>query len=80
MKKRFKRGLTAIAEWCQENRHEPVDEQQKASTPSSGVTTNITDDRRTTEVSRKFYREVCRIWKEVAQPAYSWQRDDVGDL
>jgi len=29
MKKRFKRGLKAIAEWCQENRHEPVDEQQK---------------------------------------------------
>jgi hypothetical protein len=28
MKKRFKRGLTAIAEWCQENQHEPVDEQQ----------------------------------------------------
>jgi hypothetical protein len=28
-KKRFRRGLTAIAEWCQENRHVPVDEQQK---------------------------------------------------
>ena len=30
MKKRFRRGLKAIAEWCQENRHLPVDEQQKA--------------------------------------------------
>ena len=29
MKKRLRRGLTAIAEWCQENRHEPVDRQQK---------------------------------------------------
>ena len=29
MKKRFRRGLKAIAEWCQENRHVPVDEQQK---------------------------------------------------
>ena len=29
MKKRFRRGLKAIAEWCQENRHLPVDEQQK---------------------------------------------------
>ena len=29
MKKRLRRGLTAIAEWCQENRHKPVDEQQK---------------------------------------------------
>ncbi len=51
MKKRLRRGLTAIAEWCQENRHEPVDEQQKPSTPSSGATTSITDDRRTPEAS-----------------------------
>ena len=29
MKKRFRRGLKAIAEWCQENRHLPVDEQHK---------------------------------------------------
>jgi hypothetical protein len=29
MKKRFRRRLTAIAEWCQENRYLPVDEQQK---------------------------------------------------
>jgi len=29
MKKRLRRGLTAITEWCQENRHKPVDEQQK---------------------------------------------------
>ncbi|HVR23946.1 MAG TPA: group II intron reverse transcriptase/maturase, partial [Candidatus Polarisedimenticolia bacterium] len=28
MKKRLRRGLTAVAEWCQENRHEPVDKQQ----------------------------------------------------
>jgi hypothetical protein len=28
--KRFRRGLKAIAEWCQKHRHEPVDEQQKA--------------------------------------------------
>jgi group II intron reverse transcriptase/maturase len=29
MKKRFRRGLQAIAEWCQENRHLPVEKQQK---------------------------------------------------
>ena len=29
MRKRFRRGLKAIAEWCQENRHMPVEEQQK---------------------------------------------------
>ncbi len=51
MKKRFRRGLKAIAEWCQENRHRPVGEQQKISTPNSGATTSITDDRRTTGVS-----------------------------
>src|SRR2546430_9776620 len=26
MKKRFRRGLTPIAEWCQENRHLPVED------------------------------------------------------
>jgi RNA-directed DNA polymerase len=29
MKKRLRRGLKAIAEWCRENRHVPVEEQQK---------------------------------------------------
>jgi RNA-directed DNA polymerase len=29
MKKRLRRGLKAIAEWCRENRHAPVEEQQK---------------------------------------------------
>lgn len=29
MAKRFRRGLKAIAAWCQEHRHDPVDRQQK---------------------------------------------------
>jgi hypothetical protein len=29
MRKRLRRSLTAVAEWCQEHRHAPVDEQQK---------------------------------------------------
>jgi group II intron reverse transcriptase/maturase len=29
MKKRLRRGLIVIAKWCQENRHQTVDEQQK---------------------------------------------------
>src|SRR6201984_230019 len=29
MKKRLRRGLTAVAEWCREHRHEPADQQQK---------------------------------------------------
>ena len=51
-KKRFRQGLTAIAEWCQENRHMPVEEQQKTlNARNSGATTSITDYRRTTRVS-----------------------------
>jgi RNA-directed DNA polymerase len=29
MKKRLKRGLTAIADWCRRHRHDPVDFQQQ---------------------------------------------------
>jgi hypothetical protein len=29
MKKRLRRGLTAIADWCREHRHDPVEEQQQ---------------------------------------------------
>src|SRR5256885_3845004 len=29
MKKRLRRGLKAIADWCRENRHDPVEEQQQ---------------------------------------------------
>jgi hypothetical protein len=29
MRKRLRRSLTAVAAWCQEHRHAPVDEQQK---------------------------------------------------
>ena len=29
MKKRLRRGLTGIAEWCREHRHEPADQQQQ---------------------------------------------------
>ena len=50
MKKRFRRGLKAIAEWCQENRHRPVGEQQKILNAKLRATTSITDDRRTTGV------------------------------
>ena len=51
MKKRLRRSLKAIAEWCQENRHMPVGEQQKTLNANFGATTSITGDRRTTGVS-----------------------------
>ncbi len=64
MKKRFKRGLTAIAEWCQENRHDPVDEQQK--TLNAKLRGHYQYYGRPTNYRsiRKFYREVCYIWRK----------------
>jgi RNA-directed DNA polymerase len=64
MKKRFKRGLTAIAEWCQENRHEPVDEQQK--TLNAKLRGHYQYYGRPTNYRsiRKFYREVCYLWRK----------------
>jgi group II intron reverse transcriptase/maturase len=62
MKKRFKRGLTAIAEWCQENRHEPVDEQQK--TLNAKLRGHYQYYGRPTNYRSiwQFYREVRRLW------------------
>ena len=64
MKKRFRRGLTAIAEWCQENRHLPVDEQQKALNAKLrghyqyyGRPTNY-------QSLWRFFREVRHIWRK----------------
>src|SRR6202521_5792184 len=64
MKKRFKRGLTAIAEWCQENRHVPVDEQQK--TLNAKLRGHYQYYGRPTNYRsiRQFYREVCHIWRK----------------
>src|SRR6266576_724242 len=63
-KKRLRRGLKAIAEWCQENRHLPVEEQQKALNAKLrghyqyyGRPTNYRSIRR-------FYREVRHIWRK----------------
>src|ERR1700674_5830736 len=64
MKKRLRRGLTAIAEWCQENRHEPVEEQQQTLNAKLrghyqyyGLPTN-------SRSIWKFYRGGCRIWRK----------------
>jgi len=62
--KRLRRGLKAIAAWCQEHRHEPVDEQQKTLNAKLrghyqyyGRPTNYRS-------TRQFYRGVRRIWKK----------------
>ena len=64
MKKPLRRGLTAVAEWCQENRHEPVEEQQQTLNAKLrghyqyyGLPTN-------SRSIWRFYRGVCRIWRK----------------
>jgi RNA-directed DNA polymerase len=63
-KKRFRRGLKAIAEWCQENRHRPVGEQQKILNAKLrghyqyyGRPTNYRS-------IWQFYQEVRHIWRK----------------
>ena len=64
MKKRFRRSLTAIAEWCQENRHLPVDEQQK--TLNAKLRGHYQYYGRPTNYRSlwQFFREVRRIWQK----------------
>ena len=64
MKKRYRRGLTAIAEWCQENRHMPVGEQQK--TLNAKLRGHYQYYGRPTNYRRlwQFYRAVRRIWRK----------------
>ena len=63
MRKRLRRGLKAVAQWCQGHMHDPVDEQQKALNAKLrghyqyyGRPTNYRG-------IRKFYRKVRHIWR-----------------
>ena len=62
MKKRFRRSLKAIAEWCQENRHLPVEEQQK--TLNTKLRGHYQYYGRPTNYHSiwRFHREVRHIW------------------
>jgi len=64
MKKRFRWGLTAIAEWCQENRHMPVDEQQK--TLNAKFRGHYQYYGRPTNYRSiwRFFREVLHTWRK----------------
>ena len=60
---RLRRGLTAVAEWCQQHRHDPVSVQQKTLNaklrrhyPYYGRPTNYRS-------LGQFYRKVRRIWR-----------------
>jgi len=63
MKKWFRRGLKAIAEWCQENRHMPVEEQQK--TLNARLRGHHQYYGRATNYRSiwQFFREVRQIWR-----------------
>jgi RNA-directed DNA polymerase len=63
MRKRLRRGLKAVARWCQEHRHDPVDAQQKALNAKLrghyqyyGRPTNYRG-------IGKFYRKVRQLWR-----------------
>jgi group II intron reverse transcriptase/maturase len=64
MKKRLRRGLKAIAEWCRENRHMPVEEQQR--TLNAKLRGHYQYYGRPTNYRSiwRFYREVRRIWRK----------------
>jgi hypothetical protein len=64
MKKWFRRGLKAIAEWCQENRHMPVEEQQK--TLNARLRGHYQYYGRATNYRSiwQFFREVRQIWRK----------------
>jgi hypothetical protein len=64
MRKRLRRGLKAIAQWCQEHRHDPVDEQQKILNAKLrghyqyyGRPTNYRS-------LIRFYRSARRLWRK----------------
>jgi group II intron reverse transcriptase/maturase len=61
---RLRRGLKAIADWCKQHRHTPVNQQQEALNAKLrghyqyyGRPTNYYS-------IKQFYRRVCRIWRE----------------
>jgi len=62
--KRLRRGLTAITEWCQKHRHEPVDAQQK--TLNAKLRGHYQYYGRPTNGRslRQFYRGARRIWRK----------------
>lgn len=64
MRKRLKRSLKAVTEWCKKHRHDTLDEQRE------GLNKKLRGHyqyygRPTNYMSlMRFYRTVCRIWKE----------------
>jgi len=64
MRKRLRRSLTAVAEWCQRHRHALVDEQQKALNAKLRGHYQYYGRPTNSRSLLKFYRGVVRIWKK----------------
>ena len=64
MKKRLRRGLTAIAQWCQENRHKPVDEQHKTLNAMLRGHYQYYGRPTNSRSIRQFYWTVRRLWRK----------------
>ena len=64
MRKRLRRSLTAVAQWCQEHRHEEVGQQQK--TLNAKLRGHYQYYGRPTNFRslRQFYRGVRRVWRK----------------
>ena len=80
MRKRLRRSLTAVAQWCQEHRHEEVGQQQKTLNAKLrghyqyyGRPTNFLS-------LRQFYRGSPSSLEEVAQSSHSREVVDVGEI
>jgi len=63
-KKRLKRSLHAIAEWCKEHRHDPIEEQQR--TLNAKLQGHYQYYGRSSNFPNlaRFYRAACRIWRQ----------------
>ena len=64
MKKRLRRGLTAIAEWCRAKRHEPVDKQQMTLNAKLRGHYQYYGRPSNSRSIGQFYRAVCHIWRK----------------
>ena len=64
MRKRLRRSLMAVAAWCQEYRHAPVDEQHKTLNAKLRGHYQYYGRPTNSRSLQQFYRGVVRIWRK----------------
>ena len=64
MRKRLRRSLTAVGEWCQEHRHMPVDQQQETLNAKLRGHYQYYGRPTNSQSLLQFYRGVVRIWRK----------------